>query len=80
MTTIYTVELDVCEDPQFDPIEEVAFEYNIQANMLQEFGPAGGNPVYEFISATRETLEDFISAEFGDEDDYYKSLINEVEI
>jgi len=54
--------LDVSSETSLADVQYYAQEYNCTAKLLTEFGPAGGNPVYEFFGR----LEDLqrLEAEF----------------
>jgi len=41
--------LDVSSEATLTEVQDFAHEYNCTAKLITEFGPAGGNPVYEFF-------------------------------
>jgi len=73
---MYTVELDVSYECPHEEIEKLASEHNCTAKMIQEFGPGGGNPVYQFSSETFYFVEELIQDFFGGEHSFDEEEIN----
>ena len=72
-----TIQVDLAHDcDHLRECQELATRYGLEFRLLQEFGPAGGNPLYEF-SGPRSDLEDFIvDFYFTEQDlDYHRSRI-----
>jgi|TARA_X000001316_G_C896197_1_gene16090 hypothetical protein len=62
MSAQTSIQLDVSSEASLADVQYYAREYNCTAELVTEFGPAGGNPVYEFFGR----LEDLqrLEAEF----------------
>lgn len=73
---MFAVELDVAAD--CTDIVEVARAYDVDVTLVDPNGPGGGNPVYEFVATSRRNLVDFLTNEYGDDDGYFASFINEI--
>lgn len=76
----YHVELDISNEPSFEKVQEFAKGLNCSATLLQENGPAGGMPVYEFSSENYNSLVELVEQIFespGFDPEFYKALIVE---
>lgn len=49
MSAQTSIQLDVSSEATLTEVQDFANEYNCTAKLITEFGPAGGNPVYEFF-------------------------------
>jgi len=77
---MYTIELDITSEATTAMVNQFATEHSCTAKLIQAFGPAGGNPVYEFSSESFDCLEELVTQYFGgefDEEDI-KTMIVEV--
>lgn len=57
---MYTVELDISRESSFDETVEFAAEYNCDAKLLLEEGPAGWGPLYLFTSKNYNDLAELV--------------------
>lgn len=77
----YVVELDISHEPTHQEVCEFAKDHGCVAKMLMEFGPAGGNPLYQFSSDKFDYLQELVDQILGgvgfDEEDI-KKMIREV--
>ena len=75
-----TLQVDIahdCEPSHLQVAQDYAKTYNLTVQLLQEYGPAGGNPLYEFTGA-RSDLISFIKDFYQDIDlDYHTSHIQD---
>lgn len=53
---MYTIELDISHEATKAEVAEFAMTHNCEALLIEEFGPAGGNPVYQFMSNSYDCL------------------------
>ena len=56
-----TIQLDISCEASPEEVIEWAAEFNCIANMIVEFGPGGGNPVYEF-TGTEDNINRLMEA------------------
>jgi len=56
-----TIQLDVSHEASQEEVIEFASEFECTANMIIEFGPGGGNPVYEF-TGTEDNINRLMEA------------------
>jgi NTP pyrophosphatase (non-canonical NTP hydrolase) len=73
---MFAIELDVAADCM--DVVEIAAAYDVDVTLVNPNGPGGGNPVYEFVATSRRNLVDFLTNEYGDDDGYFASFINEI--
>lgn len=55
---MYNKELDISHEVSKSDVIKFADKYNCSCILLQEYGPAGGNPLYLFSSKSKQNLED----------------------
>jgi len=55
---MYHKELDISHEVSRSDVIKFADKYNCSCTLLQEYGPAGGNPLYLFSSKSKQNLED----------------------
>ena len=80
MSNLFTIDLDVAHDCPRSEISKMASEFEVTFTLLQEHGPAGGNPLYK-VTGSREGLEDLIRAHFHagwEGDEHSKFLISQL--
>ena len=71
----YYVELDISHEASFEDVMQFAQEHMCEAELIEEFGPAGGNPLYKFKSSSYDCIlelamqiledEEFASQQIG---------------
>lgn len=69
----YSIQLDIAHDCPIEILNEFVDTYGlIGYKMIEEFGPGGGNPIYEFTAKSKIELEGFVLTEMclDDEDEY----------
>lgn len=47
---MYMIELDISHEMSAEEVVAYAAEFDCTAQLIEEFGPAGGNPLYMFTS------------------------------
>jgi len=62
---MYTIELDISHETPQEMVEQFAKDHGCTATLLQEFGPAGGNPLYKFSSEKFDYLQELAEQVFG---------------
>ena len=67
--THFTIELDISSEPSHREVKEFARENNCVALLIMEYGPAGGNPLYQFSSTSRESILELIKKVLGEDID-----------
>jgi len=67
METLYTIDLDVAHDSHPDGhivlVTKISSEHNVLFTILQEIGPAGGNPLYRF-TGSKSNLTNLVNTNF----------------
>ena len=63
---MYVAELDISADASQESIHQFATEHGCTALLIMEYGPAGGNPLYQFSSDSQDCLEELVSQVLGD--------------
>ena len=61
----YAMELDISHEASHDEVLQFAKENNCEAELINEFGPAGGNPLYKFTSDTFDSLQELAEEMLG---------------
>jgi hypothetical protein len=74
---MYTAELDIASTASAAMIQEFAVSHNCTAELLEEFGPAGGNPLYNFSSESYDCLEELVCQVLGSgcDEEFLKTVI-----
>ena len=62
---MYTIELDISHETPHEMVLQFAKDHGCTAVLLQEFGPAGGNPLYKFSSDKFDYLQELAEQVFG---------------
>ena len=78
---MYTIELDISHEVPSNEVHEFATEHGCMAELLQEYGPAGGNPLYKFSSEKFNKLKELAEYVFdgaGFDEEEIKTMIVEV--
>jgi hypothetical protein len=65
---MYVAELDISAEASQESIHQFATEHGCTALLIMEYGPAGGNPLYQFSSDSQDCLEELVSQVLGDVD------------
>lgn len=65
---MYVAELDISAEASQELIYQFATEHGCTAKLIIENGPAGGNPLYQFASNSKDCLEELVSQVLGDVD------------
>lgn len=77
----YIIELDVSHETPSDMVHQFAKDHGCMALLIEEFGPAGGNPLYQFSSDNFDYLQELTDQLLGgmgfDEEDI-KTMIREI--
>lgn len=61
----YTIDLDISHEASLDMVNQFASDHGCTATLLEEFGPAGGNPLYRFTSDNQQYLWELADQVFG---------------
>lgn len=61
----YTIDLDISHEASLDMVNQFASDHGCTATLLEEFGPAGGNPLYRFTSDYQQHLWELANEVFG---------------
>jgi hypothetical protein len=68
----YHVQLDISHETPSDIVHQFATDHGCTATLIEEFGPAGGNPLYQFSSDNfdylQELTEQVLGSGFDEED------------
>lgn len=73
---MYVAELDISAEASQESIHQFATEHGCTALLIMEYGPAGGNPLYQFSSDSQDCLEELVSQVLGDVD--YQHIIDTI--
>ena len=49
-----TIQLDISHECTLEEVKEFADQFNCTFELVVEFGPGGGNPVYEFTGSLED--------------------------
>lgn len=61
----YNVQLDISHESPAELVNQFAIDHGCIATLIQEFGPAGGNPLYQFSSDKFDCLQELIQQVLG---------------
>lgn len=78
---MYTIELDISHEPTHQEVCNFAKEHGCTAFLIQENGPAGGNPLYRFSSDSFDMLQELTDQVFGSgyfDEETIKTMITEI--
>lgn len=75
----YTIELDISHEMPDQDVLAWAAQNDCAALLLEEFGPAGGNPLYQFFSNSYEKLLQLATEVIGDRE-YAETGIGELKV
>ena len=70
---MYVAELDISAEASQESVHQFATEHGCTAKLIAEYGPAGGNPLYQFSSVSKDCLEELVSQVLGDIDQEHMS-------
>ena len=73
---MYVAELDISAEASQESIHQFATEHGCTALLIMEYGPAGGNPLYQFSSNSQDCLEELVSQVLGDID--YQHILDTI--
>jgi hypothetical protein len=73
---MYVAELDISAEASQESIHQFATEHGCTALLIMEYGPAGGNPLYQFSSDSQDCLEELVSQVLGDVD--YQHILDAI--
>ena len=62
---MYVTELDISYETPIEMVEQFAQDHGCSATLLEEYGPAGGNPLYQFSSDNKDYLEELVMQVIG---------------
>jgi hypothetical protein len=75
----YTIDLDISHETPSEMVHQFASDHGCTAILLEEFGPAGGNPLYRFSSDNQQYLWELANEIFGtgqiDEDTILEMMV-----
>lgn len=75
---MYTIELDISHEVSSNEVQEFAKDHGCVAELLEEYGPAGGNPLYKFSSDIFDNLKsltEYVFDGFGFDEEEIKTMI-----
>ena len=78
---MFTIELDITYETPIEMVQQFATDHGCTVELLQEFGPAGGNPLYKFSSDKFDYLQELteqILGASGFDEESIKTMIVEV--
>ena len=82
MTKTFALEMDIAADCAIEELNAIADQYDVRFELIEEFGPAGGNPLYniigEYDNVSSIALEIFANHDIEEFDEIYKPYILEV--
>ena len=58
---MYHKELDISHEVDQTSVKAFAQSYNCDCTLLQEYGPAGGNPLYLFSAQNKTDLDNLVN-------------------
>jgi len=61
----YQIELDISHEAAHNEVLDFATQHGCTATLLQENGPAGGNPLYLFKSESFDMLQELFEQYMG---------------
>lgn len=61
----YTIDLDISHETPSEMVHQFAIDHGCTATLLEEYGPAGGNPLYRFTSDNQQYLWELADQIFG---------------
>ena len=61
----YNVQLDISHESPFELVNQFAIDHGCTATLILEYGPAGGNPLYQFSSDKFNYLQELIEQVLG---------------
>jgi hypothetical protein len=73
---MYVAELDISAEASQESVHQFATEHGCTALLIMEYGPAGGNPLYQFSSDSQDCLEELVSQVLGDID--YQHILDAI--
>jgi hypothetical protein len=73
---MYVAELDISAEASQESVYQFATEHGCTALLIMEYGPAGGNPLYQFSSDSQDCLEELVSQVLGDID--YQHILDAI--
>lgn len=62
---MYHVQLDISHEAPSDMVHQFATDHGCTATLIEEFGPAGGNPLYQFSSDKFDYLQELTEQVLG---------------
>ncbi len=62
---MFNIELDISHEPTHSEVSQFAKDHGCTATLIQENGPAGGNPLYLFQSENFDYLDELASQVLG---------------
>lgn len=63
--TTFNIQLDISHEPTHQEVIQFATDHGCTATLLQQNGPAGGNPLYLFQSDKFDYLDELASQVLG---------------
>ena len=61
----YFVQLDISHETPSEMVHQFATDHGCIATLIEEFGPAGGNPLYQFSSDKFDYLQELVEQIMG---------------
>lgn len=76
---MFVTELDVSHETNYLQVKLFAADHGCTAKLLQQNGPAGGNPLYQFSSDNYDYIEELVGQLLGYMDpEHIKDKIREI--
>lgn len=77
---MFKTQLDISHETPHSMVVQFAIDHGCSATLIEEFGPAGGNPLYEFSSDNFDYLEELVQQVLGGicDEETIKTMIWEV--
>jgi hypothetical protein len=61
----FHIQLDISHETPSEMVQQFAIDHGCTATLIEEFGPAGGNPLYQFSSDKFDYLQELTEQVFG---------------
>lgn len=74
----FMFEADISYEASREEIDQFAKQHGCEAILVQEYGPAGGNPVYKFTSTSYDCIEELALQVYQHDLEFVTTIISEV--
>jgi len=72
---MFTINLDIAHTLSPSQIKNICDKYSITPTLIQENGPAGGNPEYSFSTTKKSNIVNFLKNEYTSTPEIYTPFI-----